>query len=111
MISATKIISRPLICLALFASIWLLPAEAPSAQQFLGNARQKCTGEVSVTTSDNSMKIRQFEARSAEIGEPAVKWECQDQPQVDIECPPNTNKVLVDRSQGGSVFSIICLHR
>ena len=97
--------------LALPAFLWLGSAQMASAQQFLGNARQKCSGEVTVATPDNSMKIRQFEARSAEIGEPAVKWQCQDQPQVDIECPANTNKVLVDRSQGGSVFSIICLHR
>jgi hypothetical protein len=26
-----------------------------------------------------------------------------------VPCPDGTNKVLVDRSQGGSIFSIICL--
>jgi hypothetical protein len=111
MISATKSAFRPFSYLAFAALLWLLSASTAPAQQFLGNARQKCAGEVTVATPDTSMKIRQFEARSAEIGEPAVKWQCQDQPQVDIECPANTNKVLVDRSQGGSVFSIICLHR
>jgi hypothetical protein len=84
--------------------------QASSAQQYLGNARQRCQGPVSVTTSGGSLQVRPFEARSAEVGGSSVRWQCPDQQQSgEVPCPDGTNKVLVDRSQGGSIFSIICL--
>jgi hypothetical protein len=96
--------------LALF--LWLAPQGTASAQQYLGNARQRCSGPVTVTTPSGTLQIRPFEARSAEVGNAKVQWQCPDQPQPgEIQCPPNTNKVLIDRSQGGSIFSIICLQK
>ena len=90
----------------------LAPFSEASAQQYLGNARQRCQGVVTVTTPGGALQVRPFEARSAEVSNSAVQWQCPDQPQPNqIQCPPNTNKVLIDRSQGGSIFSIICLQR
>jgi hypothetical protein len=90
----------------------VLPLDASSAQQYLGNVRQRCQGAVTVTTEGGSLQVRQFEARSAEVNSANVKWQCPDQPQpAEVQCPPNTNRVLVDRSQGGSVFSIVCLQK
>ena len=89
-----------------------LPLSTLSAQQYLGNARQRCQGPVTVTTSGGALQVRPFEARSAEVSNSTVRWQCLDQQQgSEIQCPPNTNKVLVDRSQGGSIFSIICLQK
>jgi hypothetical protein len=90
----------------------LLPGDSAAAQQYLGNARQRCQGPVTVTTAGGSLQVRPFEARSAEVSTSNVQWQCPDQPQPgQIQCPPNTNKVLIDRSQGGSIFSIICLQK
>ena len=92
--------------------VFLLPLDTLSAQQYLGNARQRCQGAVTVTTPGGALQVRPFEARSAEVSNSTVRWQCLDQPQPsEIQCPPNTNKVLVDRSQGGSIFSIICLQK
>ncbi|WP_088344027.1 MULTISPECIES: hypothetical protein [Rhodomicrobium] len=88
----------------------LPPAGGASAQQYLGNERQKCTGAVTVTASGGTLTVRPFESRSVDIGNTKVSWQCQDQQASDTQCPQNTNKVLIDRSQGGSTFSIICLH-
>ena len=90
----------------------LAPLREASAQQYLGNARQRCQGPVTVTTSGGTLQVRPFEARSAEVSGSNVRWQCAEQPQPgEIQCPPNTNKVLIDRSQGGSIFSIICLQK
>jgi hypothetical protein len=90
----------------------LLPPPIASAQQYLGNARQRCQGSVTITTPGGTLQVRPFEARSAEVNNSTVRWQCTDQQQAaDIQCPPHTNKVLVDRSQGGSIFSIICLQK
>jgi hypothetical protein len=92
--------------------LFLVPAHNVWAQQYLGNARQRCQGPVTVTTPGGALQVRPFEARSAEVNNSSVHWQCSDQPQpAEIQCPPNTNKVLVDRSQGGSIFSIICLQK
>jgi hypothetical protein len=88
----------------------LVPGQL-AAQQYLGNARQRCQGAVTVTTAGGALQVRPFEARSAELGNATVRWECPGQPASEIQCPPNTNKVLIDRSQGGSIFSIICLQK
>jgi hypothetical protein len=89
----------------------LLP-QTGTAQQYLGNARQRCQGPVTVTTSGGALQVRPFEARSAEVGGAAVRWQCPDQQQAgEVPCPAGTNKVLIDRSQGGSIFSIICLQK
>ena len=90
----------------------LAPLNSASAQQYLGNARQRCQGPITVTTPGGALQVRPFEARSAEVNNSSVRWQCPDQPQpAEIQCPPNTNKVLIDRSQGGSIFSIICLQK
>ena len=88
----------------------LVPGEL-GAQQYLGNARQRCQGAVTVMTPGGALQVRPFEARSAEVGDATVRWQCPDQGASEIQCPPNTNKVLIDRSQGGSIFSIICLQK
>ena len=98
------------VCIA-FAVLLSIAAQSSQAQQFMGNARQKCAGVVTVKTSGATLTVRQFEARSADLSDPKVSWQCEDQPQVDIQCPANTNKVLIDRSQGGTIFSIVCLHQ
>jgi predicted NUDIX family NTP pyrophosphohydrolase len=94
-----------------FAVLLSVTAQSSQAQQFMGNARQKCAGVVTVKTSGATLTVRQFEARSAELSDPKVSWQCENQPQVDIQCPANTNRVLIDRSQGGTIFSIVCLHQ
>ena len=99
-----------LVCAAM--AVLVLSGDGASAQQYLGNARQRCQGPVTVTTSGGALQVRPFEARSAEVSTSNVQWQCPDQPQPgQIQCPANTNKVLVDRSQGGSIFSIICLQK
>lgn len=110
-IGLTRVPASFLVLGAVFA-LCLLPFGQADAQQYLGNARQRCQGVVTVTTPGGSLQVRPFEARSADIGNAAVQWQCPDQPQPgQIQCPPGTNKVLIDRSQGGSIFSIICLQR
>ena len=111
MIAAVTFVPRLLGLLVPLALAGFLLAEAGHAQQYLGNSRQKCSGQVTVQTQGATLRVRQFEARSAELRDAKVSWQCQDQPQVDIQCPPNTNKVLIDRSQGGNVFSVVCLHQ
>jgi len=111
MIIDAKNIFRSIGLLSAAALLYLLPMQYGSAQQFLGYARQKCDGEVTITTTEESLNVAQFEARAGRLDRPAVKWRCREEPQVEIECPDNTNEVLIDRSQGGSVFSIICLHQ
>lgn len=89
-----------------------LVSDDTRAQQYLGNARQRCQGAVTVMSAGGAVQVRPFEARSAELADSTVRWQCPDQPQAaEIQCPPNTNRVLVDRSQGGSIFSIICLQK
>ncbi len=97
-----------LACAALL--IFLLSPSIGSAQQYLGNARQKCPDPVTVTAQGMSMDVRPFESRSVEVGSSALNVQCGGQRQA-VQCPANTNKILVDRSQGGSVFSIVCLQK
>jgi len=96
-------------CAAL--SLCLLTWNAASAQRYLAEAQRKCNEQVTVTTPGNSAQVRQLEARSAEVKTPKLDWQCGEQPKQVVECPANTNSVLVDRSQGGSTFSIICLQK
>jgi hypothetical protein len=95
-------------CAALL--LFLLSPNIGSAQQYLGNARQKCTDAVTVTAPGMSMQVRPFESRSVEVRSVTLNVQCGGQSQP-VQCPSNTNKVLVDRSQGGSVFSIVCLQK
>jgi hypothetical protein len=96
-------------CVALL--FCLLVPHTGSAQQYLGNARQKCPEPVTVTAQGTSMQVRQFESRSVEVRTTTLNVQCGGRPLPDVQCPANTNKVLIDRSQGGSVFSIICLQK
>ena len=106
--SASSVFS--LVCAAM--AVLVLSGGSATAQQYLGNARQRCQGPVTVTTSGGALQVRPFEARSAEVNTANVQWQCPDQPQPgQIQCPANTNKVLVDRSQGGNTFSVVCLHQ
>jgi len=95
-------------CAALL--LYLLSPGTGSAQQYLGNARQKCPEAVTVTAPGMSMDVRPFESRSVEVKGTTLNVQCGGQRQT-VQCPANTNKVLVDRSQGGSVFSIVCLQK
>jgi len=96
-------------CAALL--LYLVTPDTGAAQQYLGNARQKCAEQVTVTAAGVSVEVRPFESRSVEVRGTTMSVQCGGQRQADVQCPTNTNKVLVDRSQGGSVFSIICLRR
>jgi hypothetical protein len=89
----------------------LVLTESASAQQYLGNARRRCSDAVTVVWQGGSMKVQPFEARSAEVRGGAVNWQCGTQPQGEIACPTDTNKILIDRSQGGSFFSVVCLQK
>ena len=95
-------------CAALL--LQMTTAGSVSAQQYLGNARQKCTEPVTVTAQGMSVQVRPFESRSVEVGSVTLNVQCAGQSQP-VQCPGNTNKILVDRSQGGSVFSIVCLRK
>lgn len=88
-----------------------LTSTTAGAQQYLANARQKCADQVTVTAPGMSAQVRPFESRSADVTSPTLSWQCGGQPQPDIKCPANTNRILIDRSQGGSVFSIVCLQK
>ncbi len=88
----------------------LLP-ENGWAQQYLGNARRRCSDVITITSQAGSMQVRPFEARSTEVQNATVSWQCGNQAQGEIQCPANTNKILIDRSQGGSFFSVVCLQR
>ena len=90
--------------------LFLLSPNIASAQQYLGNARQKCAEPVTVTAQGMSVDVRPFESRSVDVNSPTLNVQCGGQRQP-VQCPANTNKVLVDRSQGGSVFSIVCLQK
>jgi hypothetical protein len=101
----------PGLLLSLFtALIFAVLPQTSWAQQYLGNARQRCQGPVTVTTSGGSMQVQPFESRAGEVGGP-VRWQCAEGSSGEVPCPAGTNKVLVDRSQGGSIFSIICLQK
>ena len=96
-------------CAALL--LYQLVPDTGSAQQYLGNARQKCTGEVTVTAPGMTAQVKPFETRSAEVNTTTISWQCAGQPQPDVKCPADTNRILIDRSQGGNFFSIICLRK
>ncbi len=53
------------------------PTETAAAQQYLGNARQRCQGPVTVVVPNASLTVRSFEARSVEITNPKVSWQCR----------------------------------
>ena len=108
--AAVPFVSRFIALLAPLAVLGLLAMQA-NAQQYLGNSRQKCAGPVTVQTQGNGLKVRPFEARSADVKDEKVTWQCQEEAPAEIQCPPNTNKVLIDRSQGGHTFSVVCLHQ
>lgn len=110
MVTGVKHSTRALLLLCCTAALHALPSGGAAAQQFLGNERQRCTGSVTVTTPGETLKVNPFEARSVDLNNSAANWTCQDQAPAETRCPENTNKILIDRSQGGSVFSIICLH-
>jgi hypothetical protein len=86
----------------------LLPGKT-SAQQFLGKARQACTGTVTVTTPERPVLIQPFQALRVNVGSPNVIISCNDQQPVTLKCPDKTNQVLIDRTQGANIYSIICL--
>jgi hypothetical protein len=94
----------------ILCAVLLAPGTA-EAQQYLANARQKCADQVTVTAPGVSAQVRPFESRSADVTSPTLSWQCGGQPQPEIKCPANTNRILIDRSQGGSVFSIVCLQK
>ena len=96
-------------CAALL--LYLVTPDTGAAQQYLGNARQRCAEQVTVTAPGMTAQVRPFESRSAEVNSSTISWQCGGQPRPDIKCPANTNRILIDRSQGGSVFSIICLQK
>jgi len=98
-------------CYSVLILAWLLAPGTADAQQYLANARQKCADQVTVTAPGMSAQVRPFESRSADVTSPILSWQCGSQPQPDIKCPPNTNRILIDRSQGGSVFSVVCLQK
>jgi hypothetical protein len=110
MVRGVKRLNRAQFLLSCAIVLAPLPSGEGTAQQYLGNERQKCTGSVTVTAPGGALEVRPFEARSMDIGNSTINWKCQDQQPSDTRCPDNTNKVLIDRSQGGSTFSIICLH-
>lgn len=97
------------VCTALLLSL-LVPGTG-HAQRYLGHARQKCADHVTVTTPGMTAQVRPFESRSADVTSSTLSWQCGGQPQPDINCPANTTRILIDRSQGGSIFSIICLQK
>jgi hypothetical protein len=105
----TTVLHRSIFVACAALLLYLLIPDTGSAQRYLGNARQKCAGQVTVTGVP--APVRPFESRSAEVTVTTISWQCAGQPQPDIQCPANTNRILIDRSQGGSVFSIICLQK
>ncbi len=107
----TKFLHRSILTGFTALPLCLLLPGAGSAQQYLGNARQKCSEQVTVTAPGLSIAVRQFESRSADVSSTKIGVQCGSQRLSDVDCPANTNKILVDRSQGGSVFSIICLQK
>lgn len=86
----------------------MLPSKS-SAQQFLGKARQACTGIVTVATPERPVLIQPFQALTVNVGSPEVIISCQDQQPITLQCPDKTNQVLIDRTQGPNIYSIICL--
>jgi hypothetical protein len=96
---------------SLMVVLALMLPESASAQQYLGNARRRCSDAVTVVWQGGSMQVQPFEARSAEVRGSTVNWQCGTQPQGEIACPTDTNKILIDRSQGGSFFSVVCLQK
>jgi hypothetical protein len=96
-------------CAALL--LYLLIPDTGSAQQYVGNAKRKCAGNLTVTAPGMSAQVRPFETRSADVTSSTLSWQCDGQPQQEINCPANTNRILIDRSQGGNFFSIICLRK
>ena len=110
MVPGLKRLNRAVFLLSCAMVLSVMLAGESSAQQYLGNERQKCPGAVTVTAPGGALEVRPFESRSVDLGDATVAWQCQDQQASNTRCPDNTNKVLIDRSQGGSTFSIICLH-
>ena len=108
----SKVLQRSIFagCAALPAV--LLTLDTGSAQQYLDTKRQRCPDQAKVMTRGLSAPVGSFEARSADVQTPSVNVECEGQPQPQpVECPAGTNRILIDRSQGGGVFSIICLKK
>jgi hypothetical protein len=92
----------------LFAS---LASGGTGAQEYLGKARQNCIGNVVVKAQGKAVNVAPFQAVTADIGSDQVTVSCQDQPPVTVQCPSATNRVLIDRTQGSNIYSIICLKR
>ena len=100
---------RQLLYLFLALALGALSVGEASAQQFLGKARQACRGILSVETPQQPVVVQPFRAMTIDVAAPQIKITCQDQTPITVECPSGTNRVLIDRTQGSNIYSIICL--
>jgi hypothetical protein len=96
------------VAILLFA---LLGSGSAGAQQYLGKARQNCVGNVVVKSQSKTVNVPPFQAITVDIGSEQVSVSCQDQAPVNVQCPQATNRILIDRTQGSNIYSIICLKR
>jgi hypothetical protein len=94
---------------ALLLGAW--PSAPSRAQQYLGKARQNCVGLVTVASPSKSVNVPPFQAITVDVGSEQVAVSCQGQQPVTVQCPQSTNRVLIDRSQGSNIYSIICLKK
>lgn len=100
---------RRSICFAAALGVCVMTSGGVSAQQFLGKARQACTGFVTIATPQEPVSIPPFQALKVNVGGNEINISCQGGPPLTIECPSTTNEVLIDRTQGANVYSIVCL--
>jgi hypothetical protein len=99
----------------LFGAALLVGSQLPSgalAQQYLGKARQNCVGVVGVKTPRSVVNVQPFQAVTAETESDQVTVSCEGEQQpVTIKCPDATDRVVIDRTQGSKIYSIICLKK
>jgi hypothetical protein len=109
-----------------FVLLGLLVSFSAQAQEYLGivrtgcvNAQNKTGHTLVVKVGSETLVVRPFEARTATdtslapTAEGFVVFEstCDGHPQRPISCPARTNRLLVDRAQGGQFVDFICLRR
>jgi len=99
----------PLVAAAASLAGAVFVASPADAQQFLGFGRGTCDGVVTIASA--RMSVRHLELRSGPIESNRVTWRCNNGPEQAFTCPASTNFVQVDRRQGSSNFSIVCMRR
>lgn len=109
--SARTILGWRTFYLCIVLAVWAISPAEVSAQSFLGKARQACDGVLNVTPpQQETIAVNPFQSLTVDTLTASIELKCEtDVKSTNIQCPPDTNRIVIDRTQGPNIYSIICL--